>query len=342
MTPETSSPAPEAATYRSGVAARLAGIPVETLRVWERRYGVIGPRLSPRGQRLYSPEEVRRLTLIKQMVDTGHPIGAIAALPTDALLAMRAVARALAVPAAASQDNPLPHARIALIGPLVSARRFQEALSSSTWEVVGRCVNVVEAAATLRDVKADIVVLELPTLNDASIEIVATVRESCRASQAIVLYRFAPGAVIRRMRAAGNEVARAPSDANEIESMCRALLQLPRSHAMATEAAAVVADTPPPPRFDERALSELAAASSTVYCECPRHLVELVLSLGSFERYSAECANRTPSDAALHRDLQHTAGHARALLEAALMRVAVAEGLPVTAQRAQADPLGNV
>ena len=32
--------------YRSGVAARLTGVPVDTLRIWERRYSVIGPRLS--------------------------------------------------------------------------------------------------------------------------------------------------------------------------------------------------------------------------------------------------------------------------------------------------------
>lgn len=325
MSRDHSAPTTEAASYRSGVAARLAGIPVETLRVWERRYGVIGPRVSPRGQRLYSPEEVRRLALIKQLVDIGHPIGAIATLATDALLAMRALASTLAAPIEAPRDEPTRQARIALIGPLISARRFEESLSPGNWAVVGRCVDVANASAALRDAQADIVVLELATLNDSSIDTVANIKETCGASQALVLYRFAPGAVIRRMRTAGNEVARAPSDAIEIESLCRAVLQLPRTRT----SAAGVNQLPPPQRFDERALSALAGASNTVYCECPRHLVELVLSLGSFERYSAECANRTPSDAALHRDLQHTTGHARALLEAALIRVAIAEGLPV-------------
>jgi hypothetical protein len=58
----------------------------------------------------------------------------------------------------------------------------------------------------------------------------------------------------------------------------------------------------------------------------------LVLSLGAFERYSAECANRGPNDALLHRDLQYTAGHARAMLEVALIRLALAEGLPLPAR----------
>ena len=93
MSDQDSSGEVGAGTYRSGVAARLAGIPVETLRVWERRYRVVGPRVSPRGQRLYSSEEIGRLKLIKQLVDMGHPIGAIATLSTDALDAMRVNAK---------------------------------------------------------------------------------------------------------------------------------------------------------------------------------------------------------------------------------------------------------
>ena len=317
-----------AGAYRSGVAARLAGIPVETLRVWERRYRVVGPRLSPRGQRLYSSVEIRRLALIKQLVDMGHPIGAIAALPTDALNAMHANARTLAGPSGLADDNTLRKTRIALVGPLISGRWLEENLVGSALRVVGRCLSVRDAVKSLHDVLADIVVIEFPTLSDESVETVASVKDACGAAQLIVLYRFAPSAVIRRLRVAGHEVARAPSDAAEIESLCRALLRLPQSRTPAV-ARSAGAGTPSPARFDERALSEIAAASTTVYCECPRHLVELVLSLGGFERYSAECANRGPDDAALHRDLELTAATARQMMEDALVRVAVAEGLPV-------------
>jgi hypothetical protein len=110
-------------------------------------------------------------------------------------------------------------------------------------------------------------------------------------------------------------------------SLCQRLLQPAASPVSA--APTIDSADPAPPRFDERALAAFADASSTVYCECPRHLVDLLLDLVSFERYSAACANRSPEDAALHRDLQRTAGQARALLENALLRVAVAEGIPI-------------
>lgn len=86
-------------------------------------------------------------------------------------------------------------------------------------------------------------------------------------------------------------------------------------------------DAVPNRRFDDRSLAQLVQASSTLYCECPRHVAELLLSLGTFERYSAECEHRSPADAALHRYLERVAGSARALFEDALVRIAQVEGL---------------
>ena len=166
-------------------------------------------------------------------------------------------------------------------------------------------------------------------MDDTSLAVIERVKRACGARLAIVLYRFSPSAIIRRIRDAGHEVARAPSGPIEIEALCYALLRPLEIRAPVEPRQGGVGE-PPPRRFDAPALAALAQASTTVYCECPRHLVELVLSLGSFEQYSADCANRGPEDAALHRDLQRTAGHARALMEESLLRVAVAEGLPIS------------
>jgi hypothetical protein len=64
-----------------------------------------------------------------------------------------------------------------------------------------------------------------------------------------------------------------------------------------------------------------------VRCECPKHVADLLLSLGAFERYSAECENRSLADAELHRYLGQVSGRARAMFEEALVRVARAEGI---------------
>jgi hypothetical protein len=79
-------------------------------------------------------------------------------------------------------------------------------------------------------------------------------------------------------------------------------------------------------RYDDRELEAIANRSSTIACECPRHLAELIMKLSAFERYSDECSSRSAQDAALHRYLGDVSNRACAMIEAALERVAREEG----------------
>jgi hypothetical protein len=83
----------------------------------------------------------------------------------------------------------------------------------------------------------------------------------------------------------------------------------------------------PPRRWDDAALADFAGRSSTMACECPRHVAELLMQLSHFEAYSAECENRSTADAELHAHLRHVAAASRARFEAALEHVALHEGL---------------
>lgn len=67
------------------VVSRRTGITPSALRAWERRYGAVEPDRSEGGQRIYSEEEVRRLTLLKRAVDGGRSIGQVAGLPDETL-----------------------------------------------------------------------------------------------------------------------------------------------------------------------------------------------------------------------------------------------------------------
>lgn len=317
-------------TYRSGVAARLAGVPVETLRVWERRYGVIGPSKSSSGQRLYSANDVRRLTLIKQLLDLGHPIGAVATLQTDDLIGMLPAPDTSRVADGFSAQSPSPTLRLVLVGPTVSSNRYRESLlrdtSGVSLEIVGHSMTAEGITSSLINVTANMVIMEMPTLNDESLIAINRLTGLSGASKAIVLYRFAPSSVIRTLREAGHRVAHTLSDTTELARLCRALLLMPKSGTEAAPAT-ILPGKVLPPRFDSSTLAAFAEASSTVYCECPRHLVELVISLSTFERYSAECVTRSPEDAELHHDLQRTAAQARSLIEDAISQVALKEGL---------------
>lgn len=323
--------------YRSGIAARLAGIPVETLRVWERRYQIVGPRLSPRGHRLYSAEDVSRLTLIRQLVDLGSPVGSVAGLPLAALREMRSAATAasqgISVGPAASR-TPI---RVALVGEALTEQVARDGALHSTLEIVATCAGQAGAAEALRGVSVDVLAIELPTLQPGAVATVDALVQVVGARHAVVEYRFAPAAVVGALRDRGHTVVRAPLDAEDLERLCRDALA-PDAIPASLGSSPLPLDVVPGPRFDDQSLTRLARALTTLYCECPRHLVDLLLSLGTFERYSAECANRSPSDAVLHRYLQRVAGSARVLFEDALVRVARAEGLALPVDLGKTSP----
>lgn len=70
--------------YPIRAVSKLTGIPVDTLRAWERRYRVVVPDRDDRG-RLYSDGDVERLRLLRRAVDAGHAIGRVAPLSADEL-----------------------------------------------------------------------------------------------------------------------------------------------------------------------------------------------------------------------------------------------------------------
>src|SRR5436190_6088472 len=59
------------AVYTVKHVARMTGIPADTLRMWERRYGVVEPSRSDGGYRLYDDNAVRRLAVMHALVSAG-------------------------------------------------------------------------------------------------------------------------------------------------------------------------------------------------------------------------------------------------------------------------------
>ena len=57
--------------------ASLTGINPVTLRAWERRYGLIKPKRTPKGHRLYSVEDIGQIRRILQLIEQGVAIGQV-------------------------------------------------------------------------------------------------------------------------------------------------------------------------------------------------------------------------------------------------------------------------
>jgi DNA-binding transcriptional MerR regulator len=308
----------EEQTYRIGAIARLTGIPTDTLRVWERRYGVVTPLRSETGVRLYRREDVARLALIRRLIDAGHAIGSVAHLGLAELEERLAAAAPL---------SPLARAgrcRVAVVGEVLAARLRGNAQFREGLEVLALERDTVGLTAALAGAAPDVLVIEYPSVHEETHAEVARVLQAVGAARALVVYGFGRAESVRRLDTSRVTPLRAPVDPHELRRWCLAGAGGADAPLPAMPS---LAEPPAPRRFDSETLARLAGVSTTVRCECPHHLVHLVLGLTAFEEYSAQCESRSPEDAALHAYLYRTTARARWMMEEALARLVEAEGL---------------
>ncbi|WP_322009719.1 MerR family transcriptional regulator [Paraburkholderia sp. J12] len=318
--------------FRSSVAARLAKIPVATLRIWERRYGVVAPPKSDSGQRLYSEDDVCRLSLLKRLVQRGHPIGTIAKLDQSELehLALGRSEKELAE--LASGSTPLPLG----ITLWVIGEALVQRLEADDVDLPGAGVVNVKRFANLEEVTShrsiepvDVVLIAATSLYEDVASQILSLGQACQAREIAVTYGFGADQALRMLRLSGVRLYREPDSHIELQYVLKELANVAQSWRPASQEGLWLRASR---RFEDWTLFELAGRSSIVSCECPRHLVELIMKLYAFEKYSDECESRSVEHALLHRNLGDVANRALALFESALARITDEEG-PLPKQR---------
>lgn len=93
-------------TYRIHVAAELSGVRVELIRAWERRYGVLAPKRTPSGYRVYTDRDVALLRRLKQLTEEGVSISEAATMLPQLLAELDAAQLALAPASVVQEPSP--------------------------------------------------------------------------------------------------------------------------------------------------------------------------------------------------------------------------------------------
>jgi methanogenic corrinoid protein MtbC1 len=91
-----------------GAVSRATGVPVETLRTWERRYGYPQPERTDSGHRVYRTDVVEPLRRMSQAISSGHRASQVVGKSDDVLdelLGALADAPALRLPVAAPAED---------------------------------------------------------------------------------------------------------------------------------------------------------------------------------------------------------------------------------------------
>jgi DNA-binding transcriptional MerR regulator len=325
----------------------MAGMPVSTLRIWEQRYQAVKPLTARSGHRLYSSAEVERVVLLRQLTELGHAIGALAGLDIDHLREVAITHSNNEAQARSKLPRRKEPLRIVVVGQAM-ARRLQR---PTVLRRLGRPLQVVgifnllaeaaHAAALSTDAAVDLLLWQTSGLQVGALPELKAAQDALRARCVAVAYRFAGAGARDALAGTGAVLAREPAGDDALRAWLASLEPAAvedtdvRSYAggsgstnvWSLHAMGLIPSTVPARRFDDVTLTEFAGSSPTVACECPSHVAELLMQISGFEAYSKDCAERSPADAELHAYLQRVAGGARLLFEAALERVAVAEGL---------------
>ncbi|CAN5916484.1 hypothetical protein BH11PSE8_BH11PSE8_23990 [soil metagenome] len=181
--------------------------------------------------------------------------------------------------------------------------------------------------------QADTLLVHFAGLHDGSLQDLQQAAEAFGARRVAVVYAFAAASASEALLAAGVSLLREPQGEVALAAWLRGLGEEAAQHVpqaplpALSDAMLWAGAAAPPRRYDDATLADFAGLSTTIACECPRHVAEILMQLSHFEAYSAQCASRGPADAALHAYLGQVAGAGRALFESALERLAIHEGL---------------
>lgn len=185
--------------------------------------------------------------------------------------------------------------------------------------------------ATLRDVQVVILNVDLVP-GTAPAHAVERVKKETGVDLVIALYSFLRRSELEAVAEHGRPV-RSPTSLTQLRSQM--LHVLVKSLFGKADAAQRERGRPnatgskPAPRFSRTQLAKLLEIQSTVQCECPNHVGELVAGLMAFEAYAEACENKNPKDAAVHRMLADRTGRARVIMEEALSELIEHEGIEI-------------
>jgi DNA-binding transcriptional MerR regulator len=309
--------------YGMGAVTERTGLNAPGIRMWEKRYGAVVPERSETNRRLYRSEDVERLTLMKKLTDRGHAISRIANLSLEEL---NTLSDEIVI------EEPLDsgetfRGRVAVVSGGMAEMLADMDLFEA--DVIGKSESL-ELAATAADFpKVELLIVEVEALFLETIAKLREVVQRCEARLTLVVYRFASSKTVTALAKAieGVRLLKAPVTDIQVRRECLVMLNSLRPD---SETDALRQPGPIPERlYEADQLARLSRISSTVECECPQHMAELLKGLTAFEKYSEECEDRNADDALLHAFLHRTTAHVRRTMEEALRQLIHAEGLHI-------------
>ena len=322
-------------SYRIGAVSQTTGIPVSTLRIWEKRYQAFSPIKSPGNHRIFNESDISKALLLKQLSQQGHAISSIAGMNVDQL---RRISNQSIHPKALLQKNNKDENTVTFVAVVgqsmanrIESKQFKRLIQDNPLKVSHVFQNIEDTLSIDIPSQPSVLLVKVNSLQPQIQNTLQELKKKHVFEQTIVVYNFATEAMVQALKWAGIVVRREPIADTELADLLQSVLFVDstRAQEFGTGGSIITAR-----KFSETTLSRVASISTNVLCECPRHVAELISQLASFEEYSQECLNKSPEDAHLHSYLQSISGSARCLFENALEKIATHEGIDLSERSA--------
>jgi hypothetical protein len=299
--------------YAIGTIARLTGLKPDTLRIWERRYGLGASHRSETGRRQYTQTDLEHLQLVATLVNSGVRIGEISSCDRKTLDVMLGRAEGAAAPAS---KPAVLFLGVALCEWLDD---HQGCLSH---------VNANLARVSLADAREalpgelsppDLLVIGCENLGAAQARQAEELAVALGARRSLVIYHEGSERTVQALRDRGVSASAFPPDPGFLafEFSRSAVETVTREGTL--DLGELVANRPRQISQDDLAAARSLQARSDRFATA--RLADLVAGLARLEAELAEGEVRNWSDAATRACAYAYAGQARWLMERALQAV---------------------
>jgi MerR family transcriptional regulator, light-induced transcriptional regulator len=311
--------------FKTGVVAHIVGMPANTLRVWERRYGLQCSQIDDHGHRLYSADDVQRIAALRQLTLQGHAIGIVARRTPEEVRHLLSTQDQVREAAQAMAEPARPPRQLWVVGAAL-ATRINRAAPRRQLRIAATLDALPQAPAAPRAAAAtapDALLLHLPSLHVPQVDDIAAAAAALGLRRVLVVYGYSNSQALRRCAELGVQPWR---DTHNDRGLVGWVLDCLGPSGPAPAAMPAPADSdlapPAPPQYDAVTLADWSTRKTDIACECPAHIAELLLRVQQFESYSADCEHRNDEDRRLHEQLHRLAGRARLLFEQAMQLLA--------------------
>ncbi len=301
--------------YGIGTVARLTGLKPDTLRAWERRYGLGASQKSAAGRRQYSQSDLEHLQMVATLVRSGARIGEIASSERKTLEFLLNSQNGLA-----EQIAPAKPIILCIGAQLCRWLDQHQGLLANVDAKMAR-IPLAKAQSQLAGYldEVDVLVAEGDSLDMKELQSLETLASQLGARTVIATHTGLSANRLKQLQERDMVVCEYPPDPAFLAcEMTRHVTASATDSGTGSLGDLVEAR---PRQFSDQQLAQVKTLPARLDCECPQHLSELISALVKFEEYSASCSVENWRDAAVHSCIYAYTGQARWLMERALQSV---------------------